>query len=114
MLYETLAAGARVSVIELACNSWLKLTDGYCFRRIVVMLTLVTHCIELDPAVLIYLVLYFLRQQLGCRPSLGSEFVFRLWIVCDDIKFKTVAECREVFLHIVKIDDEIDNRFFAV
>ena len=62
MLYETLAAGARVSVIELTSRPWLKLTDGYCFRRIVIMLTLVTHCIELDPAVLIYLILYFLRQ----------------------------------------------------
>ena len=32
-----------------------------CFRLVVIMLALVTHCIELDPAVLIYLVLYFLR-----------------------------------------------------
>ena len=85
-----------------------------CFRLVVIMLTLVTHCIELDPAVLIYLVLYFLRQQLGCRPSVSSEFVFGLWIVRDNIKFKPVAEGREVFLHIVKIDNEIDNRFFTV
>jgi len=93
-------------------SNYSTVTD--CFRRVVIMLTLVTHCIELDPAVLIYLVLYFLRQQLGCRPSVSSEFVFGLWIVRDNIKFKPVAEGREVFLHIVKIDNEIDNRFFTV